>query len=219
MKYYEHPYVSNSALRRLLYDTSPKDQVIDYKDAFKMGSLVDAFTTEPHRVNLLNNTIIGEEYTFTKEEMALGRKMRDSLLKDSFYRDFIKACKFQTEYYSPNEPFRFNGVDFKLHIKCKYDLDAWDAFIGGDIKSTKATTFDGFIKSCRNFGYFGSRYFYMRNSGYTEDVIIGVSKVYPHKVFKVFIKAGDEYYKEGEYEASELAYKYYFTYGCPEYVG
>lgn len=219
MNYFEHPYVSNSGLSRLLADITPKDQLTDIKEAYKIGTLVDAFATEPDKVDFYNRVVVGQRYIYTEEELALGQRMRDQLMKDTFSREFIQRCKFQTEYYSPWEPFYFNGVEFKLHIKCKYDLDAWDAFAGGDIKSTAATTQDGFLKACRNFGYLRSRYFYMRNSGYERDIIIGISKKRPHNVFKIFIKKDDPLYMEGKHECHELAYKYWATHGCPDFIG
>lgn len=214
-QYHEHPYVSNSKLTELQRGIIAKDQLNNFEEAFRMGTLVDAYTTEPHKVDRFQNTVIGTNYIYTEEELRTGRRMRDAVMADSFAGPFIKQCKFQTEYFSPNEEFYWNGVTFYLDIRCRYDLDAWDAFMGGDIKSTNAKTPAQFLQACRNFGYFRSRYFYMRNSGYKSDVIIGVSKVFPHPVFKVFLSSVPskeppyQLYLEGKHECHKLAYEYW----------
>lgn len=190
-----------------------KDEIGNYYDAFRMGTLVDAYITEPSKVDRYQMTVIGTEYTYTEDDFKTGMRMRDSVLKDTFAGPFIAKCRFQTEYFNKGEEFYFNGVRFTLNTRCKYDLDAYEYFMGGDIKSTAAKSQAQFLKNCRAFGYLRSRYFYMRNSGYKKDVIIGVSKVYPHKVFKVFIEEGDELYMEGKHECHQLAFQWWGIYG------
>lgn len=212
--YFAHPYVSNSKLGQLAKDLSTEDQY-DATDNFRLGTMVDAFVTAPKTVDWLRFKIIGQTYDYTQKEFDTGRRMRDAALKDSFLGDFLKVCKFQTEYYSPDEPFYWNEVNFKLNIKCKYDLDYQPADMGGDIKSTAATTYAGFVQQCQRLCYPRGRYFYMRNSKYKMDFISGISKVFPHRVFNVFIKENSDLYMEGKHDCHELAFKYHSLYGNP----
>jgi hypothetical protein len=42
-----------------------------------------------------------------------------------------------------------------------------------------------------------------------QDAIIGVSKYAPYRVFKVFMKHGDELWRSGAKKCNELAFKYW----------
>jgi hypothetical protein len=84
--------------------------------------------------------------------------------------------------------------------------------MGGDIKSTTATTQEQFEAAITHFDYHRQRAVYMTLSGYSYDVIIGISKK-NFQVFKVYIKRGDELFNRGMYEFQALAYKYYVLFG------
>ena len=84
--------------------------------------------------------------------------------------------------------------------------------MGGDIKSTTATTQEQFEAAITHFDYHRQRAFYMTLSGHPRDVVIGISKK-NFKVFKVFIKRGDPLFEKGMEEFRMLAYKYFTLFG------
>lgn len=83
---------------------------------------------------------------------------------------------------------------------------------GGDIKSTSATTQAQFESAVRQFDYDRQRFFYMNIAGSDKDVLIGISKE-NFRVFKVFIKRGDELWESGRQKCMELAFKYWTMFG------
>jgi hypothetical protein len=80
---------------------------------------------------------------------------------------------------------------------------------GGDVKSTTATTQAGFEAAIDRFDYDRARTFYAAGPGATQDCILGISKVAPYRVFKVFMKRGDKLWQSGERKMSELCYKWW----------
>jgi hypothetical protein len=80
---------------------------------------------------------------------------------------------------------------------------------GGDLKSTTATSQAQFEQAIGMFDYDRARVFYAAGSGAIQDVIIGVSKVAPYRVFKVFMKRGDRLWSSGEAKMNEIAFKYW----------
>src|SRR5690606_21539428 len=104
--------------------------------------------------------------------------------------------------------FSFEGVDFDLNTRCKWDLWADRLKYGGDIKSTAATTQKQFEEAVRFFDYDRQRAWYMNIAKSDKDFIIGISKK-NFKVFKVPVRRGDELFNEGVKKYSELAFKWW----------
>jgi hypothetical protein len=204
--YFSHPFVSNSDLTRLQQELGGRDAV-DTAQAFSFGTLVHAMILEPHKVDLIRMQVDGIEYT--KEDIDTARKMRTSFLNDSFCRSLLFACSVEVEMYHKDTKFQHEGIDFTLDTRRKFDL--WNPLTnwGGDVKSTTATSQAQFEAAVNMFDYDRARVFYAAGPGSIQDVIIGVSKVAPYRVFKVFMKAGDKLWKSGERKCAELAYKWW----------
>jgi hypothetical protein len=204
--YYAHPFVSNSDLTRLQQELGGRDAV-DTTAAFSFGTLVHAMILEPHKVDLIQRTVEGNEYA--KEDIDTARKMRASFLNDSFCRSLLSACSVEVEMYHPGTRFSHEGIDFTLDTRRKYDL--WNPATnwGGDVKSTTATTQAQFEAAVNAFDYDRARVFYAAGPGAIQDCILGVSKVAPYRVFKVFMKAGDPLWQSGERKVSAIAYKWW----------
>lgn len=211
--YYNRPEVSNSdltALKKLLYGGSN----IDPTQAYAFGSLIDAMITENDKVDYYNRSLNGYEYT--KEEFENAKKMKAAFCKDAFAKVIMERCSFQ--HISVNHGFNinYNGFDFQLDVRCKWDFifpKGWR--MGGDIKSTAAETQAQFEAACEYFDYFRSRAWYMDIEGTDKDLLIGISKV-NHKIFKVNIdrnaaigSKARNLYEKGKEEYQELAFKYW----------
>lgn len=204
--YFSHPFVSNSDLSKLKQDLSGADER-DYQEALRFGTLVHAIILEPHKVDLIRLQVEGVQYT--KEEIDTARKMKISFLNDSFCRDLLPKSEIEVEMYHPATSFEHNGISFTMDTRRKYD--GWLSLVnwGWDLKSTTATTQQGFEASISQFDYDRARVFYAAGSGAMQDVIIGVSKVAPYRVFKVFMKHGDDLWQSGHRKMNELAFKYW----------
>jgi hypothetical protein len=208
MDYYAHPFVSNSKLSALKHELSNQD-ARDYQAALDFGILFHAVLLEPHTVDLIRRRVVGRDFEYSAEDLYTVRKMRDSFMKDPFCAQMWHACDKEVEMYTPGASFEFEGIEFTLDIKCKYDLFNSMVGWGADPKTTTATSQSGFEAAITQFDYDRSRVFYAANSGASQDCILGVSKVAPYKVFKVFMKRGDALWKSGERKCAELAYKWW----------
>jgi len=121
----------------------------------------------------------------------------------------LQRCDKEKELFKKSAPFLHDGHAFQLDMRCKYDL--WDPTVtwGGDFKSTAAKTQEAFTRSVINYDYPRGRLFYSKITGAKRDVIIGVSKHYPHKIFPVYLREGCPLWEAGEQRLNELAYQYW----------
>jgi len=200
--YRAHPFVSNSDLSKL------KSDWVNI-EAFRFGILSHAMTLEFPTVNLLTGKINGNPHQYSPADIKLARMMRTSFMNDSLCRQMLNSCSVEVEMYNPNTPFHFNGVDFALDTKRKYDLFSWAAGWGGDYKTTSATTEREFLKDIDTYDYDRARVFYAKGSGARQDLIIGVSKVSPHRIFKVWMHEGDRLWLSGSEKTNALAYQHW----------
>lgn len=207
--YYSRPEVSNSDLTELKKYWLPQDIVYDIEAAYKFGTLIDNMITEPHKINYFNLTCDGEQYT--KAEFDQAEEMKKAFYRDPFCQGIVKICKFQHVTIKKNFPINYQGIDFTLDMRCKWDLFSKNS-ISGDIKSTTATTLKQAVEAAHHFDYFRSRALYMDLEEKCSDIMIFISKV-NHKIFKVPTIKGGEFYNKGKEDYSELAFKWLYLFG------
>ena len=210
--YWDFPAVNNSALSWLEEDFMDEEKKIYLRAAYANGTLIDCMITEPHRVNLYKNKVLHEDYNYTAEEFANAKKMKAAADKDPFLQMFMKDCHFQHITYRENFEIEYDGVKFTLPMKCKWDLRHKKQNLGGDIKSTTATTMKQCIAAAKYFEYDRSRALYMDLEGTDNDILIFISKV-NYQIFKIPIKRGDEFYNSGKKKYQELAWRWYTLFG------
>lgn len=204
--YFSRPEISNSDLSELKTMLMSPDELRDYRDAYRMGNLIDAMLTEPRKVDFIKRTNGPDE--FTADEFEIAKQMKRSFLKDEFCRHLLEQSQGQV-IFAGRVGLRHEDIDFSLMMRCKYDLWAESLGWGGDIKSTTATTQKQFEAAVDFFDYDRQRNVYMRLSDAPRDMLIGISKV-NFKIFKVKITRGDaQLWKTGERKLSELAFKYF----------
>jgi hypothetical protein len=197
MSYFSHPFVSNSDLSKL----TPKS--VDFTDAYRIGSLVDAMITEPEAVDQYSRTL--GKYSYTHEEFETCRQMKVSFLKDPFCLGLLRMSTGQKEFYNEWQQFE-NGIT--LNTKRKFDLWSTALNWGADIKSTTAKTQAQFEEAARYFDYDRQRYWYMSGAGSAKDLLIGISKV-NFRIFKIHITHNDDFFKSGKLKANALVKTYY----------
>ena len=207
--YYSRTEVSNSDLSWLQNQLHPREMP-DPTEAYRFGSLIDAMITEPQRVNFLTRTLDG--YQFPAPEFEKAEQMKRAFLHDAFCSGMNEA-KTETQKVMAKEVILgYQGVQFTLKMRYKWDL--WFPAIGsgGDIKSTSATTQKQFEDSVQYFDYDRQRAVYMSISGATTDVLIGISKV-NFKTFKVYITRQSSLFASGMDKFKYLAYRWHLLFG------
>ena len=228
--YYFRSEVSNSDLSWLQKYWEPENIVYDKERAYRFGTLIDCMITEPFKINFFKKTCAGVQYT--EDEFALAEEMKRSFYKDPFCRLLSEKSEYQKVSIRNNFPIIYDGFQFRLNVRCKWDLFAKPVLkISGDIKSTTATTEKQFLDACHHFNYFRQRAWYMDIENVNKDMLIGISKV-NKKVFKIPIERGSEAYRIGRAQYEELAFKWFYLFsdienlyaagqieaGCEEHV-
>ncbi len=206
--YYDRKEVSNSDLSRLKQELYPTYQP-DPTKAFRMGNLIDAMITEAHRVDFFGRKLGDVE--FAKEEFEKAERMKRAFYADEFCRMISEKADGQKIMVKHRE-FNYDGFDFELDTRCKWDLWREDWGWGGDIKSTTATTQAQFEAAAKHFDYDRQRAWYMDIAGSDRDVLIGISKV-NFRIFKIMINRQSDFYKDGFNKYNELAFKWHLIYG------
>lgn len=208
--YYSRLEVSNSDLGWLDDQLSGRDQR-DATEAYLDGSLLDAMITEQHRVNYFKRTLDGQPFKKARFDTIVA--MKQAFWKDDFCKLIATGADTQKITTVKDKRFEYNGYEFFMDMRIKWDLfqNSWGW--GGDIKSTAAKTQAEFEAACYYFHYPRQRYVYMSVGQTERDVLIGISKIKPHRVFKIFINRESEFYKVGEREALELLFRWNLLYG------
>jgi len=208
--YFGRPEVSNSDLGWLLDQLNPKANFIDPTQAYADGNLLDAMITEAYKVNYFKRT--REDVVYKKSTFDNTIEMKKAFFRDDFCRMMMDGADAQKISIAHDKLYQWNGVEFVLNVRCKWDIWREDWKWGGDIKSTATETQTQFEAACKFFNYDRSRAWYMDIEGAERDVIIGISKK-NHKVFKIFINRDSDFYKVGKEKYLELAYKHYLFFG------
>ena len=208
--YYSFPAVNNSELSQLQNMWEPEEVVFDKQMAYDDGNLVDAVITEPHRVDWFKRTVQGVSRIYTPEKMEMAKQMKKTFNQNPFCLSLIKHCAYQHISYNPHFKVQYEGWEFEIPAKCKWDLFCPAFDMSGDIKSTFATSQKQFVDACHYFDYPRSRAWYMDLERRKNDIIIGISKK-TYEVFKVPITK--ELYELGKAQYQELAFKWFYLFG------
>lgn len=206
--YYSRTEVSNSDLSWLQNQLYPREMP-DPTNAYRMGSLLDAMITEPNRVNFITRRLDGDEFTI--EDFEKAERMKRAFLTDDLCMKLLEMSEPQ-KVMTRRLDLNFQGIDFNLKMRCKWDF--WFPALrhGADLKSTTATSQRQFEDAIRHFEYDRQRAVYMTIAEAGKDILIGISKV-NFKVFKVFISRNSELYQSGMYKFLKLGYHWHTLFG------
>lgn len=214
--YRSFPAISNSDLTWLQKYWMPENRIIDLEKAYKEGNLIDAMITETHRVNYYKKMV--DDVHYTEEQFVMGEEMKKSFFRDTFCANMVKHCSFQRISYQPEFKVQYDGFEFTVPAKAKWDLFCEKFDLGGDIKSTACTTQKQCEEAVRFFCYDRSRAWYMDLESRSNDILIFISKK-NFKVFKVPVPRDGSIYKEGKAAYQELAFQYWSLFGGIENIG
>lgn len=209
--YYSRPEVSNSDLSWLKKYWQCQDEIIDFEQAYRFGTLIDCMITEPEKIDYFKFTCSGVQYS--KEEFEIAKAMKYSFYCDPLASMLAKNSDMQKVSIRKGFEIEHRGFSFQLDVRCKWDLYAWHKIrLAGDIKSTTATTQKQFEAACEYFDYFRQRAWYMDIENTDKDVLIGISKK-NLQVFKIPITRGDKYYQKGKEQYQELSFRWWQLFG------
>ena len=208
--YYARPEVSNSDLTALRDILHPRPSYGDREAAFRLGTLVDALITEPARVDYYRLTV--DDVRYTDEEFCHAREMQSALShearRDAFLQKVLDEADTQRQMVNHAQEFRYAGWPFRLPTRCKWDWFFADCWFGGDLKTTFASTQAEFDEALDFFDWDRSRAWYMDIAHSERDFIYAVSKK-NFRVFKRFIRRGDDVYRRGRQKYEELAFQWW----------
>ncbi len=198
--YFSRKEVSNSDLTKLKYELSGRE-LPNMSAALLFGTVVDAMITEPFRINKFDRTLDGA--IDIKHIYDSCDKCVKALRNDKTWSIIAKSNKQKISI--SERQFNYNGVDFSLPVRCK-----WDFFgsVSGDLKTTAAKTQKEFELHCDYLEYYRARAWYMDIDRTNVDLIIGVSKV-NYKIFYKKVIRNDENYLKGKDQYTELAFKHW----------
>lgn len=200
--YFLHPFVSNSMLSR--YSGKYKPEFIK---AYAIGTLLDAMLTTSELVDFIRLRVLGYDHQFTQEDFQLCRHLRNICREHPEISNLLRLCIGQEEFYNRGVKFVWDGFEFELDCRIKYDLWSYELGWGCDIKTTTATTMQGFLKQAEALDYDQQRAFYMLNANAPRDILIGVCKIFPYPIFIHRIQKGDAFYNSGIHKVNACAYK------------
>lgn len=208
--YYSRSEVSNSDLTELKSLIYPRIQFGDKEKAFRLGSLVDAMITEPERVDFLLYKV--DDVQYCDEEFLWGMEMRKALRMeakhDPFLQKVLQMSDTQKIMINKGQQFSYCDFQFQLDTRCKWDWWMPSFGFGGDLKTTFASSKEEFEHATDFFDWDRSRAWYMDIAGSDRDFIYAISKK-NFKIFKLFIKRGDEIYNRGREKYEELAFRWW----------
>lgn len=215
MNYFSNTkYISNSNLTDLKKALFIISDISGLQKAYDFGSLFDAMTTEPDKLNEKTRTLKdGEkELTFTEEDYATAKLMKCALDADPGLSAIFNRALKQHEVY--RERFRVEWEGEELVIPARIKFDGFIRFILGiDLKTTAATSQREFENSILTLDYDRQGAWYMDVGQVDRFLIIGVSKranrFGKYQIFKYAIQRGDHAYCRGKAKYSFLAWKYY----------
>ena len=208
--YYERSETSNSDLGWLEKYWLPQSFVIDLEMAFRFGSLVDAMITEPEQVDLFKMTVAG--ITYNKEEFEKAKEIKKVFFADPFCKSLAAQCAMQKVSSNDSFSISYNGFEFTMPVRCKWDFFATRIDLCGDLKTTAAETQKQFEHSIFHYNYDRQAAFYMDIENKSNFIFIGISKK-NRKIFKVIVRRGDATYNSGKAKYQELAFRWYYLFG------
>ena len=207
--YYLRSEVSNSDLTALKNMLHPR-MMLGSEEAFRFGSLVDALITEPWRTNYYRMTVDDVQYSEEEWQHAIDmrRALRTEAKHDAFLAAVLDNADTQKVMVNTAQQFSYGQLPFTLDTRFKWDWWLKTACMGGDLKTTSATSQKEFEEAVDFFDWDRSRAWYMDIAHSDRDFIYAISKK-NGKVFKYFIQRGDATYNRGREKYEELAFQYW----------
>jgi hypothetical protein len=208
INYYDLPEVSSSdlgALERMFYDRERGD----LEEIFNFGSLVDAMLTERELLRYEACALIQPgkmDILFSPIVWRQAEKLADYLRKDPLVMLMLPHAKGQY-IFRRTLCFQYEGDEYKIRARCKFDLLAKPFKVGLDFKTTSAKSLKEFVGAIEHFDWDRQAAWYMDLARINYHWIVGVSKK-TGEVFKYVVERGDATHTRGVQKYSVWAYRW-----------
>lgn len=208
LDYYQLPEVSSSDLGKLerLFYNRPDPAL---EQVFAFGSLVDALLTERKLLSFAALELresSGKTIQFDYKTWQLAEKLADTLRRDSVISRLLDNSVGQY-IFRRTLPFTYEGEDYKIRARCKFDLLSKPFGMGLDFKTTSCASEKEFISAISYFDYDKQAAWYMDLARIDRHWIVAGSKV-NNKIFRFAVERGDETYTRGVAKYSRWAWRW-----------
>lgn len=173
-------YISNSEFKRILKQAGygiPEPENLD--NIFSFGILFEDLLLQPLKAD------------HTHKDYELAKEMVNTTHKDPVVGRLLSLADFrvQHEYYR-HDVFGFKG-------RCKTDGDSKMLDMMLELKSLAVTTDNQFREAIDHFNYDRAAAWYINCTYLRRQLIVGVSKKEPKRIFKNLVVKDDVMYKSG----------------------
>jgi hypothetical protein len=208
--YFDLPEVSSSdlgALERLFYGRP--DNRAELEEIFNFGSLVDAMLTERELLDYTSCSlrVPGKlDIHYSPLVWRQAERLAGHLRKDPVVARMLPVMKGQYIFRRTLD-FSYDGEEYKIRARCKFDLYTKLYQTGLDFKTTACKTKKEFVNAVDHFDWDKQGAWYMDLARIDYHWIVGVSKV-TGEIFKHVIERGDATHKRGVEKYSVWAYRW-----------
>lgn len=194
MSYFDHPYVSNSDLKKIMQRANGVAEPENLQAIFDAGTMNHEALLEPYKLAYREKA-----YTNVATEvkgLSLAKRMANTVLKDDLCKKVIMMPDFKRE----EEHYVENIFGLK-GIKCKCDGESKSLSVIFEYKGLAVTSDKQFGEAIEHHDYDQSAFWYLNATKHNLYLIVGVSKKEPDRLFKRIIDRNHSLYHSGEIKA------------------
>lgn len=185
--YFDHASISNSDIQKFLQQIGLKREMpANIQQIYDFGTEFHAGILEPHKKN---------DLVVTADQRKLIEDMAATFWRDKMCRDFAMAKDFQREM-EVYDTLEVGGM--RIAARCKFDGARPSIGMGLELKGVKVSSQKQFEDCLEALDYDRAIAHYLLTSKYPWDLVLGISKVYPDRLFKKIVKKHDEFFVGGE---------------------
>jgi len=164
--YFNHVVgVSNSRLSGIQRWLAGNTEFQFPEHAARMGNLVDAILTQPDQI----------DFSAPREEVVRALKMAKTASTNPLVRIMLEKGDGQA-IFTREITIRMNDYPKDIRFKSMLDVCLEKHRLGGDLKTTAATTYKDFVAAIHRFNYYRQGALYMEVADLDTFVFIGLPK-------------------------------------------
>lgn len=194
MSYFKHFYASNSDLKKAVSKFYGAAEPDNLEAIYNFGTQFHSGITQPQ---LFDSTGLADV------DVELIGEMSKTFWKDRMCRDIVMMPDFRREHeFYRQERFCDDGPGTGITARCKADGDSKSLGVILELKGVKVATEKSFREAVMHFGYDQGATWYLNTMSseayqYRYELIVGISKIHPDRMFKILVDWKNEYYRSG----------------------
>jgi len=209
--YFKHAYASNSDLKKIVARFDQRTEMDNLDAIFDFGSQFHAGILEPHKMDTSG---------LTPEQIELIKQMSKTFWKDKMCSDIAMASDFKREHeFYRKERFEVDGEPGTgITARCKADGCSRRMQVILELKGLGITTNNSFLESLLHHDYDQASTWYLNTASsestrYKYQLIVGISKKQPDRLFKLLVDWDHANYKSGLVKVNRAKYIWKNVYG------